>query len=242
MEMDGLSASVIDIANLSDTDKCSMFELYKSNYGGAERSIFFCDLDRKDYVVLLTDCDGEVGGFSTLAVYDENFEETRVKVIFSGDTIIDKAFWGKNEFAMAWLRLAGCIKKQSPDIPLYWLLIAKGHRTYRYLSLFSKEYYPRQKVDTPTSQQRIMDYLARQQFGKYYSSETGLVQLPEPRSFLNNKLAPIPEKDKHRPGTQFFLSKNPDYVTGDELLCLCKLEPGNLRRFAREWFLEGMCA
>jgi len=238
--MNRLNASVIDVSSLSDSDKGNMFKLYKFYYCGSVQSVFELDLNCKDYVVLLTDSEGKIRGFSTLAVYEEQFEKTPLKVLFSGDTIIDKAYWGKNDFAMVWLQLAGHIKQQTPNLPLYWLLIVKGHRTYRYLSLFSEEYYPRYDVGTPEAQQRIMDYLARQRFGKSYNPETGLVQFPEPRSFLNEDLVPIPQKNKARPYIQYFLSRNPDYARGDELLCLCELEPDNLTRFARKWFLEGM--
>lgn len=240
--MNRLDATVVDVADLVDADRASMFGLYQRYYNGAEISIFNRDLEGKDYVVLLTDSAGNVGGFSTLAVYDDLFENSKIRVLFSGDTIIDRDYWGKNEFAMAWLQLAGHIKKQSPQIPLYWLLIVKGHRTYRYLSLFSKNYYPRHDVDTPAAQQRLMDYLARQRFGDSYDPDTGLVRLPEPRSYLNEELAPIPQKDSCRPDIQYFLARNPGYARGDELLCLCELETGNLRRFAREWFLAGMRA
>lgn len=238
--MTWLNASIHDVSELSTADRESMYRLYDTYYGGGDDSVFNRDLDAKNYAVLLKNGKGSIQGFSTLALYDETYQKKLVRVLYSGDTIIDKAYWGKNEFATAWLRFAGSIKAQVPELPLYWLLIVKGHRTYRYLSLFSKDYYPRYDMEIPENDRLIMHHLATQRFGNMYNPTTGLVHFPPPRSFLKEDVAPIPPKDQTRPEVQFFLSKNPGYHNGDELLCLCKLEPENLTRFARAWFVEGM--
>lgn len=238
--MTWLSASILKISELSASDKDSMYHLYDTYYAGGNPAIFNKDLDAKDYAVLLKNGNGTIQGFSTLTIYDDYHQDLPVRVIYSGDTIIGKAYWGKNEFAPVWLRFVGHVKAQAPDVPLYWLLIVKGHRTYRYLSLFSKEYYPRHGADTPPDYQHLMHHLASGRFGDAYDPASGLVCFPAPRSFLREELVPIPPKDKARADVQLFLAKNPGYVNGDELLCLCKLEPDYLTRFARIWFLEGM--
>ncbi len=235
-----LDACVRRISSLSDADRARMFELYRDNYGGADEPVFNNDLEAKNYTILLTDPMANICGFSTVAVYDENYAGKAVKVVFSGDTIIDKAYWGKNEFAATWLRLVGSIKAESPDTPLYWLLIVKGHRTYRYLSLFSHEYHPRHDAETPVERQHLMHHLAERRFGTAYDAERGLVLFQGPRSFLKEDLAPVPAKDMARGDVQYFLARNPGYTQGDELLCLCELAPDNLTRFARAWFMEGM--
>ncbi|TAL38459.1 MAG: hypothetical protein EPN97_03960 [Alphaproteobacteria bacterium] len=235
-----LDACVRRISSLSAADRQCMFELYRDNYGGAAAPIFNKDLDAKDYSILLTDPLADIRGFSTLAVYSERYRGKPVKVIYSGDTIIDRAYWGKNEFAATWLRLVGSIKADAPGIPLYWLLIVKGHRTYRYLSLFSNEYYPRHDAETPPERQRLMHHLAKSRFGDSYDPDSGLVRFQGQRSFLKEDLAPVPPKDMARGDVQYFLARNPGYAQGDELLCLCELTPENLTRFARAWFMEGM--
>lgn len=235
-----LDACVRRISSLSKEDRECMFRLYRDNYGGAAETVFNKDLNAKDYTILLTDPLANIRGFSTLAIYNEQYRGKPVKVIYSGDTIIDKAYWGKNEFAATWLRLVGSIKAEAPGIPLYWLLIVKGHRTYRYLPLFSKEYYPRHDAETPAAQQRLMHHLAASRFGDAYDAESGLVRFQGKRSFLSEDLAPVPPKDLARGDVQYFLARNPRYTEGDELLCLCELAPENLTRFARAWFMEGM--
>src|SRR5476651_1954199 len=93
---------------------------------------------------------------------------------------------------------SGRVKAEAAEFPLYWLLIVKGHRTYRYLSLFSNEYYPRHDAATPPEQQFLMNHLARSRFGDAYDAESGLVKFAGRRSFLREDLAPIPAKDMNR--------------------------------------------
>jgi hypothetical protein len=42
------------------------------------------------------------------------------------------------------------------------------------------------------------------------------------------------------PAISYFLRRNPQHTLGDELVCLCELEPSNLRSFALKAFREGM--
>ena len=234
-----LTSSIVTITELSESDKSRMYLLYDEYYASSNLSTFRTDLSHKNYVILLRDTAGVIQGFSTLALYDEIYLGSPIRVIYSGDTIIDKAYWGQNPFAKTWLQFAGYLTAKSPNIPLYWLLIVKGHRTYRYLPLFSKEYYPRFETPMPEEAQNLLNFLAKRKFGNAYNETSGLVYFPEPRSHLSPELSKIPEKDINRPEVQFFLSKNPNYAKGDELVCLCKLSPNNLTRFARKWFLEG---
>jgi hypothetical protein len=230
--------SVLEITTLSDGDRRQMFSLYSAYYCNSNETIFQSDLASKSYVILLHD-KAAIQGFSTLALYEEEFEGSPIQVIYSGDTIIDKAYWGQPLLPKAWLQFAGRIAAQTPEIPLYWLLIVKGHRTYRYLKLFSQNYYPRYNVETPLKIQKMLNHLASRRFGAAYNRDNGLVCFPEPRSFLTPDLALIPEKDIKRPEVQFFLSKNPDYAQGDEMVCLCRLSPNNLTRLSLKWFMAG---
>lgn len=234
-----LSTTIVTTAELIGTERDTMFQLYDFYYDGVDPSVFKRDLDGKDYAVVLRDDENVIRGFSTLAVYSEHCHNEQVRVLYSGDTIIDKMYWGENQFSKAWLAFAGRIKAEFPQIPLYWLLIVKGHRTYRYLSLFSTEYFPRYNMETPSQFQELMHHLARRRFGASYDSSTGLVRFPEPRSFLTADLAAVPEKDWGRPEVKYFLERNPLYRQGDELLCLCELKPEKLTKFARQWFEEG---
>ncbi len=231
---------VVPVSELSGTNQKQMYKLYQTYYCNSNESIFLADLQAKNHAVLLKDNQGVIQGFSTLALYEEEYRDSRLNIIYSGDTIVDKAFWGHPLLPKAWLQFAGKVAADSPDIPLYWLLIVKGHRTYRYLPLFSQNYYPRYNRKTPPDKQNLINHVATRRFKSAYDPASGLVVFPGPRSFLKPDLAEIPEKDIQRPEVQFFLSQNPHYAHGDEMVCLCELSTENLTRISRKWFMEGM--
>lgn len=228
-----LTSEVRAIGALSASERDRLFALYDAHYSHADAAVFARDLNDKSHVVILKAADGGIYGFSTLKLYRHG----QVDVLYSGDTIIDPAFWGRNDFAQSWIALAGALKR---EVPLYWLLIVKGHRTYRYLNLFARRYYPHPDQPTPPEMSRLRDEIARSRFGLAYDPLTGLVCFPEPRSALRAELAGVPAKDAGRAEVRFFLERNPDYRAGDELVCLCELTPDNLTRFARAWFEAGM--
>ena len=49
--------------------------------------------------------------------------------------------------AFDWISRMGAIKRAHPERPLYWLLLVKGHRTFRYLPLFAKSFFPHWSID-----------------------------------------------------------------------------------------------
>jgi len=159
-----LSATIDRVAALDERSVGAMYELYDRYYDATSRPLFEADLGNKDYVVMLRETSGALAGFSTLAVLEAEIAGRRLRAIYSGDTIIDHAHWGTQALAFTWIRFAGSIKAMEPDLPLYWFLIVKGHRTYRYLSAFSIRFYPHWQAPTPDAAREIMDALARQRF------------------------------------------------------------------------------
>jgi len=237
--MPSLSASIIEIPDITATDRRAMFQLYQRYYGGTSEEVFFSDLADKDYALLLRDDEDQVGGFSTLALLDDDTPHA-MRALFSGDTIVDRAFWGQQQLAFNWIRFAGQLKAQHPEVPLYWFLIVKGHRTYRYLSTFSIDYYPHHANPTPPATNDLMTRLARARFGGHFDAGSGLVKFPSARGHLQPEWARVPPQDAHKPEVRYFLERNPNYVSGDELVCLTELTLSNLRPLAKRIFLQGM--
>jgi len=238
--MPQLHADTMPPEALSPALRHAMFALYDGYYGGTHEALFNADLDEKDYVVLLLDPGGQLRGFSTLTIMRFDFDGQPRRAIFSGDTIIHRESWGEQALPHAWCRLAGRVKCEAPALPLYWFLIVKGHRTYRYLRIFSKRYFPNWRYPTPPAVQALMDRLARLRFGAAYRPELGIVQFPRSRGHLRGAWAHVPAHQRTRPEVSYFLERNPGYQTGDELVCLTELTPGNLGRHVRKAFLEGM--
>jgi hypothetical protein len=238
----GLHAQIREIDALSADDKGDMFALYAQYYDSTSEETFLADLSDKDHVFLLFDRSGQLQGFSTLVVLTHEHDGVVRRMIFSGDTIIHHEHWGEQTLAFAWIRFAGRIKARQPQTPLDWFLIVKGHRTYRYLPVFSRRYYPAWSHPTPPETKAWMDRLARVRFGEHYDPVTGLLRFPRSRGYLRQNWAAVPEEDRHRPEVRFFLERNPGYTHGHELVCLTELHENNLKPLARRLFLQGMNA
>lgn len=233
-------AHVRDRAALSADDVARMYALYATYYDGAGFALFADDLAGKSHVIELT-ADGVLVGFSTLAVLPFDDQGTANLALFSGDTIIDQSHWGDQALVAAFCRFAGQLRAQR-DVPLYWLLISKGYRTYRYLSLFARSYWPQHAAPTPAAVQARLDALALRKFGAAYDAATGVVRFPQSRGHLKPAWADVREHLRTHDVVRFFLARNPGYTGGDELVCLTELTADNLRSFARRAFVEGLHA
>ncbi len=233
-----LKTAVIKAQSLSENARFEMYGLYQSYYAGTSLSQFLSDLGEKDLVLLLADHAGGIKGFTTLKIIRSVFNNHPVRVIFSGDTIIHHAYWGQQTLPLAWCELAGRIKSEEEDVPLYWFLIVKGHRTYRYLNVFSREYYPNRRKETPPDTQNLMNLMAHVRFGAHYDPESGVIEFPESHGHLKPEWAT--SKFDKNPETQFFYQKNPNYAMGSELVCLAELHEDNLRSLALKGFQQGL--
>ncbi len=236
-----LDARLVRIPALPEMLRETMFGLYDRYYEATSQERFFNDLAAKDEAVLLYDQADKLRGFTTLKRIGGDWEGRPYRAIFSGDTIVHHRYWGEQALAFSWIRRAGAIKAEQPAIPLYWLLIVKGHRTYRYLQAFSRDYFPHWQRTTPSATQRMMNHLGTRLFGKAYRPERGVVSFPASRGQLRAEWAEPPPETLARPEVGFFLNRNPGYRRGEELLCLTELTPTNLRPLARRVFEQGIC-
>jgi hypothetical protein len=231
-----LRASAVELSTLLPSEIERMYALYSASYRDTAYARFRADLDDKTHCIVLRGADGAILGFSTLKRYVTRWQGTDIRVIFSGDTIVDPAHWGSQQLAFEWIRHAGQIWREAPDLPLYWFLIVKGHRTYRYLSAFAREYAPRVGKVVADTTRALMDHLASERYGRAYDPATGLLRFDEPMGRLAPALADIPVAHRQLPDVDYFLQCNPQYARGDELVCLCELRASNLRPLARRLF------
>jgi hypothetical protein len=235
-----LSASYHDIDALDDAMRAAMFALFKRYYASVSMELFIRDLDGKTIAILLRDPDGELQGFSTLEVINFETDNGPATALYSGDTIISHHHWGEQQLSYAWCYFAGQIKAQQPDVPLYWFLIVKGHRTYRYLPAFTRKFYPNYRETTPAHLQAIIDQLAMRKFSDAYQANAGILHFPESRGHLRPEWDELSEDITRKPHVAFFLKTNPGYPSGDELVCLTELNDKNMRFVSRTAFIEGM--
>jgi hypothetical protein len=231
-----IAPQAVEVATLDAAQHEAMYALYARYYDAASRERFLSDLADKRYVVLLHDQAHALQGFSTLAEYQREFDGRTIGVLFSGDTIVDTQHWGQQALAFAWLRLAGRLKARAPERPLYWFLISKGHRTYRFLSAFARQFWPAFDRPTPSRIQALMNALARERFGDDFDAATGVIRFAESRGHLREPFAEVSAAHRRLPEVAFFLARNPGYTRGDELVCLCELAADKLQPLGRRIF------
>lgn len=213
---------------LTDSDRNSMFEMMKENFSGVKRHDFDSDLQQKDYVIILKS-DGVLCGFSTFALSRHIINGRPIRIAFSGDTIISKQNRNSIQLPVSFGILMNQIEKIS-DEPLYWMLISKGFRTYRFMPVYFKEFYPVFNRETPFQEKSIMNYLGEKFFPDRFSSATGIISSSGQaiRSSCED-LEVIAKRDD--PHIQFFDQRNRHWQKGDELLCLVRYSRQNLNPF-----------
>jgi hypothetical protein len=231
-----LTSKIVPVSAVSSADREEMWNLYRRFYAGTDHSLFERDLAQKDSLLLLRDGEQRIQGFSTIAVGVTEFEGAQIRFVFSGDTIIERVHWGSQALAFTWLRYVGELKRERPGLPLFWFLIVKGHRTFRYLPAFAREFYPHWERGTPAHLSALMNQLARERFGDAFDDSSGVVRFPESRGHLAGPFAEASERESEREDVSFFLRRNSGYRNGDELVCLCELSLENLRPLARRLF------
>jgi len=201
-----------------------MYDLMARYWEGFDRARFEDDLADKDDVVLIHAGD-ELVGFSTVQLCYEEVEGRRIRTVFSGDTIVDKDYWDTNELQRTFAAHAAHVMHQS-DVPLYWLLICGGYRTYRYLPLFFREFWPCFDKPTPPDIQTLINELAIRRFGDAFRDGV----IVESNGSLQSHVSPISERQRRNPHIAFFEQANPGHLQGHELVCIAEVCEENMTR------------
>lgn len=191
------------------------------------------DLAEKEWVVLLTDsATGQIQGFSTLMRLEAIVDNQSIVAFFSGDTIIHRNYWGETELPRLWGRHVFDLAATILNKKVYWFLISSGYKTYRFLPVFFREFYPTYRCPTPPPVKKIIDALAELKFPLEYDSHRGIIRLSQATPLQSN-VAEITKRRLKDPHVAYFLQANPGHIQGDELACLTEITPGNLTRAGR---------
>jgi hypothetical protein len=222
---------LILLSKLTVARRNGMYRLLTQHFDGVSAEQFSRDLQEKTLVVLLQMSDRLVG-FSTLLAYTTVFSGERINVIYSGDTIVTPDAWGTTALPRGWVAGVENLRTTLPSGRCFWLLLTSGFRTYRFLPVFWREFFPRFDRTAPSEVQGLLDHVARERFGPQFDSATGIVRLARPQRLMDG-LAKIPPGRERDPHTMFFLTRNPNHANGDELVCLTELSPENLTAAGR---------
>ena len=228
-----LTGQICPISEISQHDRNQMFALMQRYYENIDRDTFEQDLDEKDVAIVARNRDDRsVCGFSTQVIYDQQIGQATVHVLFSGDTIVDRRFWGDNPLAQLWGRLALSLIDQFPHDRLYWFLISKGYKTYRFLPVFFREFYPRYDFPTPPWARTLISEIATARFGQQFCASTGILKATEESCRLRRTVAELTTHRMKNPHLAYFNQANPGHIDGDELCCIAPLSRENFCRTA----------
>ena len=227
-----LTGSLIGVNEISSRD--ALFHLMTRHYDNMDRVKFDSDLDEKDGLIILEDEAGEVRGFSTYQLFSTVYDDRRITVLFSGDTVIERTSWGDTTLFRAFGKLLCRSMRESTD--LYWFLITKGVRTYQMLPLFFRSFYPSVDAMTPVHITGLIRHLSQLKFPRHFDTESGIIRTGTYR--LKEEMADIPANKRMNRHVRFFLEKNPGWRDGDELACLTELNRANMRSRALRFVVD----
>ncbi|MBI2824416.1 MAG: hypothetical protein HYX69_07000 [Planctomycetia bacterium] len=214
--------------DLSFDRREAMLALLRRHFDGVTRRDFARDLAEKQWVIELVEPEsGALRGFSTQCLLDVPVAGRIVRALFSGDTIVDRDHWGDPALSHVWGNLALALIDAHAGQELYWYLISQGYRTYRFLPLFFREFYPRYDCPTPTALRDVLDALGRHKYPRDYDAAHGVIHHRPGGCRLRGGVSVITAGRRRDPHVQFFIERNPGHSAGDELCCLAPLTREN---------------
>jgi len=223
-----LAGKLVNVSDVTAARRDEMFTLMDEHYANVRRELFESDLASKQWVICIFDpVSDRLCGFSTQTLLDAEVEGRPVKALFSGDTIIHRERWGDHALSHVWGRLALSIIDAQPGEELYWFLISKGYKTYRFLPVFFHKFFPRHDMPTPPRMKAVMDALALSRWPTEYDAPTGIIRATPSQYRLCEGLADVTPERLTDPHVRFFQAKNSGHIRGDELCCLAPLTREN---------------
>lgn len=219
-----LGAVRVPVGDLDRDTIGDMWAVFRSYYADVSRDRFLADLSEKQFVILLKDKgDASLQGFSTIQVLRRELDGRPYIAVYSGDTIINQAYWGQTALQGAFYRFLMGLMLRNPLTPLYWFLISKGYKTYLLVSRGCPDHWPRHDRATPDRVLGMIDQLAREKFGDDWKPEKGVLQFAKPAGRLKEGVAPIDVQALAYPDIRYFAERNPEHERGDELCCLAAI-------------------
>ena len=236
------TGSVRLVEDLTERERDQMYSLMNLYFAEVTRNRFEADLAEKTWACVIYDAQsGQVVGFSTLMRFDAVVNGQRVSALFSGDTIVAREHWGQQALhRVMGDHMLGLAERSLPT-PTFWLLISSGYKTYRFLPLFCREFFPRYDAVTPAGMRLLRDELAGTKFGLEYHREAGVVRFSEPTP-LRPGVAEIDQGRLRDPHVAYFAHANPGHALGDELVCIAELAPSNLTAAGLRFLRNGETA
>ena len=152
-----------------------MYDIFCRYYGHTDMDTFISDMSKKSGGIMIGRQGGDrVGGVSTVGSMDMEIGRMKGRGIFSGDTIVEREYWGNRALQIAFFRYVLKEKLKRPMTPLFWLLISKGYKTYLLLANNFHYYYPHPENSYPQLEPIVRHY-CEEMFPGCYDAERGVL-------------------------------------------------------------------
>ena len=217
-----VKADFYPLDKITDDDVNVMHSVFVKYYHNANYKTFVQDLRKKIGAILIKKVDdGTIVGFSTIGIIKKEINKKKCLGIFSGDTVIEKEYWGLPNLQTEFLRFMVKTRIKNPLTNIYWFLISKGYKTYLLMANNWANYYPRYDKNDDEKRKSIVKTFSNHFFEGYYDEDTGLLKFGDDYQRLKEDVAEITEDMKKKyPKISFFEEVNPTWREGTELPCI----------------------
>lgn len=234
-----VTCSYRDIRDISVREIVRMHEIFVRYYDNADLATFLRDMSKKTGAFIVRAGTGEsarIVGFSTVTHLDLEVGGRQARGIFSGDTIIEREYWGTRSLQRAFLAYILRQRLANPFRPLYWFLISKGYKTYLLLANNYPRYYPNPDGAHPHLA-RVVSTYCRHLFPDAFDEPAMLLDFGDDYQKLKGDVAGITDEMRRRyPRIAFFETCNPSWERGTELPCVGEIAFSDLfAYFGASW-------
>jgi hypothetical protein len=201
-------------------DVREMFKVFCRYYENTSLEQFISDLNRKSGAFIIRrKIDDAIVGFSTMGIYHMEVDGKKIRGIFSGDTILEKEYWGNRAMNAAFVKRLVLEAIKDPFTPQYWFLISKGYKTFLLLTRNFPDYYPHPEHENPHMKHIVEAYCDKLFPGKL-DRDTMVLDFGEGSNCLKSDVTPISAAQRNETDIAFFEQRNPQWERGTELPCV----------------------
>jgi hypothetical protein len=230
-----LTAAFRPMRAIAPNEILQMHGLFRQYYENADPGTFLRDLSKKEGAVLVHDRKGALRGFSTVVKTSLWDGEREAIGVFSGDTILDPAYWGDRSLKDGFAKYLLKVKLANPTTPVYWLLISKGYKTYLLLANNFINYYPRHDRPNDPKLKRLVEAYCHKLFPGSYDRANEVLDFGAGSQCLRDEVAPITtEMLLENPAIRYFQQRNPEWHRGVELPCIGEVSLSIFLKYAEK--------
>lgn len=216
----------------------TLFLLFEQYYLDVSKDQFIADLKEKTHIIIMRNSEKKIVGFSTQKREWVTLEGKKILALFSGDTVIDKDYWGKKDLQKAFFWFILESKLLSRGAPLYWFLISKGFKTYLMMRKNFRRSYPNPLTDFPPFAKKLSHFYYQKRYGNDYMPESNLIIFKNIKGAVKESFQDLPAGPITDLNIQYFLEKNPHYDQGHELACITQIGWSDFLFHIKKFFIR----